>query len=138
MVRVVDPVAAQLPEILKSIPENVPIVMLNLLRFRDRAAYREGTFEGSGREAYLRYLEVANQKVREVGGEAFFMSRAVGAVIAPADELWHEVLLVRYPSIDAFATMLAAKDYRAVTFHRTAALEDARLIATIEHAPFAG
>ena len=136
MLRVIDPIATQLPEILRSIPENTPIVMLNLLRFRDRAAYREGTFEGSGREAYSRYLEVANRKVEEVGGKVLFMSTAVAAIISPPDEIWHEVLLMQYPSIEAFATMLAMKDYQAATVHRTVALEDARLFATIEHAPF--
>jgi hypothetical protein len=40
--------------------------------------------------------------------------------------------LVKYPSVDAFMTILKMPDYLAATVHREAALEDSRLIATIE------
>jgi hypothetical protein len=39
---VVDPDPKRLPEILKSIPADTPIVMLNLLRFRNKARYKDG------------------------------------------------------------------------------------------------
>jgi uncharacterized protein (DUF1330 family) len=106
--------------------------MLNLLRFHDRARYRDGADRGSGREAYARYAAVALEKVRSVGGEPVFMGRVAAGVIAPPDEVWHEVLLVRYPSVAAFSSMLAMPDYREATRHRTAALDDARLIATVQ------
>jgi uncharacterized protein (DUF1330 family) len=60
------------------------------------------------------------------------MSKALVGVIAPADEQWDQVLLVKYPSVDAFLTMIRMPDYLAATVHREAALEDSRLIATIE------
>jgi uncharacterized protein (DUF1330 family) len=75
---------------------------------------------------------VAIDKVREVGGAPIFMSQARARLIGPPEEQWDEVLLVRYPSVAAFASMLAMPDYRAATVHRTAALDDARLIATVE------
>lgn len=107
--------------------------MVNLLRFRDRARYPHGGSDCSGREAYARYAAVAAKKVAEVGGSPVFLGAAKACVIAPDDEVWHEVLLIRYPSAAAFAAMLAMPDYLAATVHRTAALEDARLIATVEH-----
>jgi uncharacterized protein (DUF1330 family) len=131
--KTVDPIAAELPTILASLPQQTPIVMLNLLKFRAQAHYRQGDHPPcSGREAYARYSQVALVKVREVGGEPIFMSQVRGRLIAPPEEHWDEVLLVRYPSVQAFAAMLAMPDYRAATVHRTAALEDARLIATVE------
>jgi uncharacterized protein (DUF1330 family) len=39
-------------------------------------------------------------------------------------------VLVEYPSVDAFRTMVADPAYAAVSIHRTAALDDSRLIAT--------
>lgn len=131
--KTVDPIAARLPEILAALPDNTAIVMLNLLKFRDRALYRDGASDCAGREAYARYAAVALQKVAQVGGQPLFMGTAAAFIIAPPDEVWHEVLLVRYPSVQAFSAMLAMPDYRAATVHRTAALEDARLIATLGH-----
>ncbi len=46
---------------------------------------------------------------------------------------WEEVLLVRYPSKEAFASMLADPEYREATRHRTAALHEARLVAMEEN-----
>jgi uncharacterized protein (DUF1330 family) len=136
MTQTIDPVASQLPGILAALPQDRPLVMLNLLRFSEQARYRHSRGPGetpcSGREAYARYAEVAEKKVQAVGGQVVYMGRVKGLLIAPPDEHWDEVLLVRYPSASAFAAMLAMPDYMAATRHRTAALDDARLIATVE------
>ena len=132
MTQTIDPIASQLPGILATLPQDRPIVMLNLLKFSEQARYRHGETPCSGREAYARYSEVALQKVQAVGGKVLYLGRVKGLLIAPADEQWDEVLLVRYPSAAAFAAMLAMPDYMAATRHRTAALDNARLIATVE------
>jgi uncharacterized protein (DUF1330 family) len=116
------------------VPGNTPIVMVNLLRFRDRAAYPPGSSFGecTGRQAYKRYMEHAAKPLGEVGAKAVWFSRALACVIAPVDEQWDQVLLVRYPSVDAFMAMIRIPDYLAASVHREAALEDSRLIATAE------
>ena len=129
---VIDPNPAMLPEILAFLPDDTPIVMLNLLRFREIARYKEGEADYSGREAYQKYSDVAYGKVQGVGGEMVWKGRALASVIAPETERWDSVLLVRYPSKQAFAGMLADPEYREATRHRTAALEEARLIAMQE------
>ncbi|ERP86167.1 hypothetical protein Q670_16880 [Alcanivorax sp. P2S70] len=129
---VIDPNPKTLPDILASLPDDTPIVMLNLLRFRDKAQYKDGEADYSGREAYQKYSEVAFGKVKGVGGEMVWKGRALAGVIAPEGETWHSVLLVRYPSKQAFALMLADPEYREATRHRTAALEEARLVAMQE------
>ena len=131
--KTIDPIAAQLPGILAALPQDTPIVMVNLLKFREQAHYKQGEDACSGREAYRRYSAVAIKKVNDVGGKPIYLGQVRGLLIAPADEQWDEVLLVRYPSAQAFASMLADPDYRAATRHRTAALEDARLIATTQN-----
>ena len=130
---VIDPNPATLPAILASLPDDTPIVMLNLLRYRETARYKDGEADYSGREAYQKYSEVAFGKVQGVGGEMVWKGRALAGVIAPEGEKWHSVLLVRYPSKQAFASMLADPEYRQATKHRTAALEEARLIAMQEN-----
>lgn len=52
------------------------------------------------------------------------------ALIAPKQEQWDLLLLVRYPSSAAFLSMLADPEYQAATVHRSAALADSRLIGT--------
>ncbi len=107
--------------------------MLNLLRFRDRANYKEEAPERTGREAYSLYMEEAAACVRSVGAEVIWSGRSVGSLIAPPDESWDQVLLVRYPSIDAFMAMIESPEYKGVVKHRTAALQDSRLVANLEN-----
>jgi uncharacterized protein (DUF1330 family) len=129
--KTIDPDPQKLPGLLAALPAGTPLVMLNLLRFRAVAQYRDGPADYSGREAYRRYSEVALRKLAEVGAEVIYVGAAQGALIAPPEECWDEVLLVRYPNAAAFAAMLAMPDYREATRHRSAALDDARLVATL-------
>lgn len=125
-----NPSAEQLKRFAEQMPPGEPILMLNMLRFNNEAAYPAGSEElsCSGREAYARYSRTALQKVRAAGGNVETMALARVALIAPEHEHWDEVLLVRYPSPEAFLAMLADPQYRAATVHRTAALADSRLI----------
>jgi hypothetical protein len=99
------------------IPGDMPIVMVNLLRFRDRAAYPPGSSfeECTGRQAYKRYMEQAARPIGEVGAKPVWFSRVLACVIAPVDEHWDQVLLVRYPSADAFMAMIRMPDYLAAS-----------------------
>lgn len=120
--------------------DDAPIVMINLLRYRDRAAYPEG-FEAepcTGREAYQRYGAVAAQRIASVGGRVLWMGSVRSSVIAPEGEEWDDAILVEYPSRKAFLEMVSQPEYRAVAAHRTAALADSRLIATATQASFLG
>jgi uncharacterized protein (DUF1330 family) len=132
MTQTVNPTGDDLKRIATSIPMDTPVTMLNLLRFRDQAAYPadSGCAPCSGREAYARYSAQAFKKVQEVGGELVYQAEAMGRFIGPDGEDWDEVLLVRYPSLQAFLAMISMPEYQAMTVHRTAALQDARLTVT--------
>ncbi len=56
-------------------------------------------------------------------------------LLGPTTERWDDALLVQYPSKQAFLRMIGDPDYQAITVHRTAALEDSRLIATTPTTP---
>ncbi|GGC77606.1 DUF1330 domain-containing protein [Marinobacter halophilus] len=127
-----DPSQEELRRVLQETPKNQPVVMLNLLRFRDRADYQDESATCSGRDAYERYMKEAAECVRSVGAEVVWSGRSVGALIAPPDESWDQVLLVRYPSVNAFLKMIESPEYKGVVKHRTAALEDSRLVANVE------
>lgn len=129
ILRTVDPAPADLERLATSVPADTPVTMLNLLRFNEQARYPKdsGHAPCSGREAFERYSAVARQKVKQVGGEPMFWADAMARFIGPVGEDWDQMLLVNYPSVQAFLSMVAMPDYRAATVHRSAALEDARL-----------
>ena len=111
-----------------------PFVMVNLLKFKEKAEYPDGSEpELSGREAYARYSRVALAKVQASGGAVEVRTKAHVALIAPPDEQWDDILLVSYPSKEAFLAMIGDSDYQAAAEHRSAALADSRLIGTTRY-----
>ena len=90
------------------------IVMINLLRFRQRAVYPPD-FDArpcTGGDAYQRYAEVALEKVHAAGGRALWLGNVALSVIAPEGEEWNEAVLVEYPSRKAFLDMIGDPDWR--------------------------
>ena len=127
MTATVDPTREQIQRLASGDLDQGPIVMLNLLRFRDRAEVVDGQEGLSGREAYERYAAAAAGHLSAVGGRILNAGACVEAVIGP-DLEWDMVVLVEYPSRRAFLTMVGNPDYQAQTAWRTAALADSRLV----------
>ncbi|HKJ23298.1 MAG TPA: DUF1330 domain-containing protein [Myxococcota bacterium] len=127
----IHPSEAQLQAFLAG-PEDGPIVMINLLRWRERAEYPAGTSEPpcSGQEAYGRYSEGVTPLLAAAGGRPVWIGLGRATLIAPDGETWDQAILVEYPSRKAFLEMTTSADYQAIAHHRTAALADSRLIAT--------
>jgi len=114
-------------------PPSGPIVMLNLLRFREIADYSEHADLApdspiSGQQAYERYAEHTMPFLLEAGGTLLFRGSASCYLIGPTDERWDQVLAVRYESAAVFLTFATNTAYLAGLGHRTAALEDSRLL----------
>lgn len=133
MQKSIDPTPQSLKALARKVPPDVPVVMLNLLRFREQAQYAPERQQParSGREAYAVYAKLIQPHLQRVGGKLVWQGQARHAAIAPDGEDWDEVLLVEYPSKDAFLAMVTSPDYQAITFHRSAALDDARLVVTV-------
>lgn len=131
MAETVNPSAAQLRAIAERGPEG-PIVMVNLLKYRDEAAYASGRAEAkeglSGREAYRRYGATAIKCVTELGGAIVWAGAQSLVFIGGPEQEWDEVICVRYPSREAFLGMIARPDYLAATYHRDAGLERTALL----------
>jgi len=109
-----------------------PVVMINLLRFREQAVYPEGVSQApcSGREAYQRYASGVTPILAAIGADVRFLAAVVQMVIGPEDQRWDEAILVEYPSLDAFLGMVGSPEYLEIMAHRQAALADSRLIMT--------
>ena len=128
----IEPSSQQLQALIAESSSSAAIVMINLLRFRDRAAYPPGydAEPCSGRDAYQRYGARVLPMLADAGGKIVWFGNAKLTVIGPDAERWDEAILVQYPSRTAFLSMVGRPDYLDAAVHRTAALADSRLICT--------
>lgn len=91
-------------------PEDTPVVMVNLMKFRERSL--DG--DGSGWDAYVRYSKGVSPLIRNVDGTVLWAGEAKGVAFGTAaDSDWDFVSLVRYPSTAAFREMIHSPDYEA-------------------------
>jgi uncharacterized protein (DUF1330 family) len=108
-------------------PDQGPIVMLNLLKFKPRA---DGA-KGSGEDAYNRYGAVAIKMVEAAGGRLLWSGRPTQVMIGGDADKWDAIALVQYPSARAFFEMVSNADYQQAHAHREAGLERTVLIACL-------
>ncbi|MEA2590950.1 MAG: hypothetical protein QOD62_781 [Actinomycetota bacterium] len=111
--------------------------MLNLLRFRDVADYSRFPHLAppepiSGREAYDRYVRHTIPFLNASGGTLEFFGTGGHNFVGPAEERWDLVLLVRQASVNSFLAFASNEDYLAGIGHRTAALEDSRMLPIVD------
>ncbi|HSD10293.1 MAG TPA: DUF1330 domain-containing protein [Candidatus Binatia bacterium] len=128
----IEPSPEKLQKLVAEANDQSPVVMINLLRYRERAEYPRGSDATpcSGAEAYQRYGALVVPMLAEVGAKILWRGSVKQTVIGPESEEWDEALLVQYPSRKAFLTMVGRADYQRAAVHRSAALADSRLIAT--------
>lgn len=106
-----------------------PIVMLNLLKFRDRAQYDEpGHPDISGREAYMLYGAPMKTLVEAQGGKMRFNARIDALVVGEVEELWDVAAIMEYPSRAAFVAIATSPEVQAIGVHRKAGLAGQLLI----------
>jgi hypothetical protein len=109
------------------------VVMLNLLRYRETADYSASPGLAppapiSGEAAYRLYMEHTLPHLEKSGGALLFFGRGGPFLIGPDDERWDAAMLVRQSSAEAFLAFASNEAYLAGIGHRTAALEDSRLL----------
>ena len=118
-------------EAFKKLPRDEAIMMLNLVRFRDKANYEDGR-NATGAEAYAAYGRESGPIFRRVGGEIIWRGKPELMLIGPQDKNWDIIFVARYPTAAAFLEMVTDPDYRIAVKHRQAAVRDSRLIRTSE------
>lgn len=108
-----------------------PVCMVNLVKFRDRAAYPDGRdAERSGREVYMRYSGAMIELVESAGGRLVFEGDVHGGLIGTFEEEWDRVGIVEYPSAKALIEISSSEAFAEIEVHRTAGLEGQLNITT--------
>jgi len=131
MTSFVDPDRAQF-EAFKGLDRDHPIEMLNLVRFRDHAAYPDdhplagAGLTGAG--AYQRYGVETAPVIERLGVSILWRGTMQAMLIGPGDEVWDEMFIARYPTAHAFLEMVTDPVYRQAVIHRQAAVATSRLI----------
>jgi uncharacterized protein (DUF1330 family) len=116
-------------------PTDRPVVMVNLLRFREEADYGPGGEHApcTGRSAYFdRYVPAFRALAPAFGGtEPVYLGTAHELLVGADDERWDTVALLRYPDLQTLKSFLTDERYlRGAAPHRVAALADWRFLVT--------
>jgi uncharacterized protein (DUF1330 family) len=120
----------------KSLDRSTPILMLNMIRFREQADYPadhpNNNSNITGAQAYSAYGEHSGPVFSRVGGQIVWRGIFEGIVIGPSDEYWDTVFIARYPNAHAFLEMVKDPNYAKAVIHRQAAVATSRLIRFAE------
>ena len=105
----------------ENLPADAPVVMINLLKFHD----------GDGLAHYLTYTREVQPHLDRVGGLVRYAGTNPHNVIGDGERPWWDaILVVEYPSPQAFVDMVLDPGYQQVHEHRAAALQQGDLVAT--------
>lgn len=106
---------------LGTLPSDTPVVMVNLLKFK----------EAGGRDRYLQYSREVQPHLDRVGGTVRYAGINPANIIGDDDiPWWDAILVVEYPSSQAFTDMVTDPGYQQIHEHRAAALTRGDLVAT--------
>lgn len=112
------PTKEQIIELINA-PDEGPVVMLNLLKFKPN----------DGASSYGQYGDAAVRMIEKTGGKVLWVGKADQVLIGDATQDWDSVLLVQYPSRKAFIEMTSTKEYDQAHEHREAGLERTIVVA---------
>jgi uncharacterized protein (DUF1330 family) len=115
---------------LKQLENQGPVVMVNLMRFRERSL--DG--DGSGWDAYLRYSALTLPMIKARGGTLLWTGDGQAVALGAREgHQWDYLALVYYPSVAAFIDMMTSADYETrCDPHRTNGCAEHVIIATSE------
>ena len=100
-----------------------PILMVNLLKFKDKAEYEDGRATNlTGREAYEIYVTETREHLANVGAELILGGEVNGLLLGEVEDLWDAFGVARYPSRKAMITMARNPAYIESEKHRAAGL----------------
>ena len=89
------------------------IHMVNLLKFKNKAEYKDGRqTDLTGEEAYQIYGKEVQEHLRKVGGKMIFSGEVSRLVLGEVEELWDWVAIAEYPNKKAMRSMIMDKEYQ--------------------------
>jgi uncharacterized protein (DUF1330 family) len=105
---------------LMNAPDDGPVVMLNLLKFKAR----------DGQAEYNKYGDSVIKMVESLGGKLLWLGKVDQTLIGAIDANdWDAIALVQYPNRKAFVEMATSKEYDGIHEHREGGLERTVVLA---------
>lgn len=121
----VTPSKEEFVDFIKSYPSNKEIVMINILKFRNKS----GLGEETGQQAYMRYSKNMTSLVSNAGGKVLWGGRVNRTVIGDYKSQPDMVIIVTYPNKESFINMSTTPEYEEISKDRKIALEYGGLLA---------
>lgn len=104
-----------------------PVIMLNMLKFKDRKHYFE---------TYLPAFQKATKELGFNNVKVKLACNIAANLLAPEEKEWDAILLVEYPSAEAFKTIAESEAYHTIANpHRLAATDNLALYMTTQFEP---
>ena len=123
----IHPTQEQLTQFVNNMPEDTPITMVNILKFKDAVEEEDLT----GKEVYNRYAAKVLPFLKSVGGRMIWRGNVSQTLIGDETDQPHVVILVTYPSSAHFLKMITDEGYQKISKDRSISLEYGGLLATI-------
>jgi uncharacterized protein (DUF1330 family) len=113
-------------DLLRSLPDEGPVVMINLVRFREHSL--DGN--GSGWDAYVRYSKGDMPLLKKVGGTIVWSGHIDATALGQKSSAqWDWVVLVEYPTKAAFLEMMTSPEYQLINKDRENGVEEHVILA---------
>lgn len=122
----IHPSSAQFQALINDYPKDQPVVMINILKFKEKS----GNGEETGQEAYARYSMNVLPFLKKAEGRLLWSGTVHNTVVGSEDGKPDMVLLVQYPSINNFVKMATDPEYLKIANDRTIGLEYGGLLAS--------
>ncbi|MFK7842863.1 MAG: DUF1330 domain-containing protein [Sphingorhabdus sp.] len=117
---------------MQTLPVDQPLHMLNMIRFKDKASYKERSefsVKGwTGERAYAEYSRHSSPIATRTGGKVVYFGMPQLTLIGPEHEKWDAIFIVSYPNLASFLALVGDPEYKKHAFHRSAAVADSRLV----------
>ena len=126
----IEPTSEQIKKFLSDKKAGEPVYMLNLLKFKDKATYKNGE-NVSGREAYARYASAFSKLVKDkkIEGGGTWGGNMNSWLIGQGEGEWDAIGIFKYPSAEIMIETVSSDEYRKIHKHRRAGLEGQLLIS---------
>tara|TARA_Y100000385_G_scaffold260375_1_gene290216 strand:- start:3193 stop:3612 length:420 start_codon:yes stop_codon:yes gene_type:complete len=126
----IEPTPEQIKKFLSDKKSGEPVYMLNLLKFKDKATYKNGE-NVSGREAYARYASAFSKLVKDkkIEGGGTWGGNMNSWLIGQGEGEWDAIGIFKYPSAEIMIETVSSDEYRKIHKHRRAGLEGQLLIS---------
>ena len=126
----IEPTPEQIKKFLSDKKAGEPVYMINLLKFKDRATYKNGE-NVSGREAYARYASAFSKLVKDkkIEGGGTWGGNMNSWLIGQGEGEWDAIGIFKYPSAEIMIETVSSDEYRKIHKHRRAGLEGQLLIS---------